>query len=72
MRNNKQKTTGKPDSQFTNFVLLHGVHEFSKSLKMIHDLALYHSDVPLEEAEKIALYDLKLLWEGFERMGEEI
>ncbi|MDR6806041.1 hypothetical protein J2Y45_003233 [Dyadobacter sp. BE34] len=37
---------------------------------MIHDLALYHSDVPLDQVEKSALFDLKVLWEGFERMAE--
>ncbi|ACT91363.1 hypothetical protein Dfer_0092 [Dyadobacter fermentans DSM 18053] len=37
---------------------------------MVHDLALYHSDVPFDQAEKDALCDLKLLWEGLERMAE--
>lgn len=37
---------------------------------MIHDLALYHSDIPLDQAQKSALFDLKLLWEGLERMAE--
>jgi hypothetical protein len=39
---------------------------------MIHDLAPYHSDVPFDTAEKTALFDLKVLWEGFERMGEKV
>ncbi|MCF2504807.1 hypothetical protein L0663_15545 [Dyadobacter sp. CY107] len=43
----------------------------SQSLKMIHDLALYHSDVLFGIAEKSALFDLKALWEGFERMQEK-
>jgi hypothetical protein len=37
---------------------------------MIYDLALYHSDVPFDKAKKSALFDLKVLWEGFERMQE--
>ena len=55
-------------AEFIDFVLFHGVKELSKSLRMIHDLALYHSDVPFDETEKVALFDLKLLWEGFERI----
>ena len=58
-------------AEFIDFVLFHGVKDFSKSLRMIHDLALYHSDVTFDEPEKAALFDLKLLWEGFERIDEE-
>jgi hypothetical protein len=29
---------------------------------------LYHTDVPLDEEEKFALFDLKILWEVFERV----
>lgn len=59
-------------AEFINFVLFHGVKELSDSLRMIHDLALYHSDIPFYETEKVALFDLKLLWEGFERISEEV
>jgi len=59
-------------AKFIDFVLFHGVKEFSESLKLIHDLALYHSDVQFDQTEKIALFDLKLLWECFDRIGEEI
>ena len=58
-------------ADFIDFVLFHGVEELSRSLRMIHDLALYHSDVCFDEAEKVALFDLKLLWEGLERIEEE-
>ena len=58
-------------AEFIDFVLFHGVEELSRSLRMIHDLALYHSDVCFEEAEKVALFDLKLLWEGLERIEEK-
>jgi hypothetical protein len=58
-------------AEFIDFVLFHGVKDLSKSLKLVHDLALYHSDVMVDETEKIALFDLKLLWEGFDRIGEE-
>lgn len=43
--------------------------ELSQSLKMIHDLALYHSDIPFDQAQKSALFDLKVLWEGLEHLG---
>jgi hypothetical protein len=39
---------------------------------MVHDLALYHSDIPCDTAEKSALFDLKVLWEGFEKMGAKV
>lgn len=58
-------------AEFIDFVLFHGVNDLSKSLKLVHDLALYHSDVIVDETEKTALFDVKLLWEGFDRIGEE-
>lgn len=55
-------------SEFIEFVLFYGVSELSKSLKAVHDLALYHSDIPVDVAEKHALYGVKCLWEGLEEM----
>ena len=57
-------------ADFFDFIFFHGVSGLSKSLRLIHDLALYHSDVPFDQTEKNALFDLKLLWEGFERIVE--
>jgi hypothetical protein len=57
-------------ADFLYLIECQGCRELSHSLKMIHDLALYHSDVPFDQAEKSALFDLKMLWEGFERMVE--
>lgn len=57
-------------AEFLYLVECQGCQELSSSLKMIHDLALYHSDIPLNQVEKSALFDLKVLWEGFERMAE--
>jgi hypothetical protein len=57
-------------AEFLKLVQGQGYMELSRSLKMIHDLALYHSDISLNEVEKSALFDLKLLWEGIERMRE--
>ena len=66
-----QKSLLPSQAEFLDYIMFHGVSEFSKSLKLIHDLALYHSDVSFNEDEKSALFDLKILWEGFERIGQE-
>lgn len=66
-----QKSLLPSQAEFLDSIMFHGVSGFSKSLKLIHDLALYHSDVPFDEDEKSALFDLKILWEGFERIGQE-
>ncbi len=34
-----------------------------KSLQLLHDMALYHSQHPIDEVEKNALHSTKLLWE---------
>lgn len=34
-----------------------------KSLQLVHDMALYHSQYPIDEDEKSALHSTKLLWE---------
>jgi hypothetical protein len=59
-------------AEFWYLVECQGCKELAHSLKMIHDLALYHSDVPFDTAEKTALFDLKVLWEGFEKMGAKV
>ena len=58
--------------EFLSMVMFHGVHDLSSSLKLVHDIALYHSDYPLEEVEKSALYDVKSLWEGLEKMAKGV
>jgi hypothetical protein len=57
-------------ADFLSLVQCQGYLELSRSLKMVHDLALYHSDISFNSVEKSALFDLKLLWEGIERMEE--
>ena len=59
-------------AEFWYLVECQGCKELAHSLKMIHDLALYHSDIPCDKAEKSALFDLKVLWEGFEKMGAKV
>ena len=58
-------------AEFLDYIMFHGVGEFSRSLKLVHDLALYHTDICFDKDEKSALFDLKILWEGFERIGRE-
>ncbi|MCE7067438.1 hypothetical protein [Dyadobacter sp. CY326] len=59
-------------AEFWYLVECQGCKELAHSLKMIHDLALYHSDIPFDTAEKSALFDVKVLWEGFEKMGAKV
>ncbi|WP_342087108.1 hypothetical protein [Dyadobacter sp. OTU695] len=59
-------------AEFWYLIECQGCKELAHSLRMVHDLALYHSDIPFDTAEKSALFDLKVLWEGFEKMGEKV
>jgi hypothetical protein len=59
-------------AEFWYLVECQGCKELAHSLKMVHDLALYHSDIPFDAAEKSALFDVKVLWEGFEKMGAKV
>ena len=47
--------------EFIDFVLFYGASELSKSLRIVHDLALYHSDVPIGVEEKRALFGVRCL-----------
>ena len=47
-------------------------NELARSLRMVHDLALYHSDVPFNAEEKSALFDVKVLWEGLEKIEAKV
>ena len=58
--------------EFWYVIECQGYKALAHSLKMVHDLALYHSDVPFDTAEKSALFDVKVLWEGFDRMGARV
>lgn len=61
-----------PQAEFWYLIECQGCKELAHSLKMVHDLALYHSDIPFDTAEKSALFDVKVLWEGFEKMGAKV
>ncbi|WP_437395379.1 hypothetical protein [Flagellimonas lutimaris] len=42
-----------------------------KSLKLLHNIAVYHSTEPIDEEEKDALYLIKGLWECVEGIVRE-
>ncbi len=41
-----------------------------KSLKLLHDITIYHSHEPIDEEEKDALFTVKGLWECIERINQ--
>ncbi|WP_439558074.1 hypothetical protein [Dyadobacter sp.] len=61
----------KSQAEFWYLIECQGYKELAHSLRTIHDLALYHSNVPFDTAEKSALFDVKVLWEAFEKLGQE-
>lgn len=56
------------EKEFIELIHLTGIQDMIGSLKMIHDLALYHTDICFGAVEKNTLFNLKMLWEGMERM----
>ena len=42
-----------------------------KSLKLLHDMVIYHTYDPIDEQEKTALFSLKGLWECIEQIIRE-
>ncbi|WP_299557204.1 hypothetical protein [Seonamhaeicola sp.] len=61
--------TTAPEKEFVDNLKLHGIEEVITSLKKIHDLALYNTNVCFNTDEKQALFNLKLLWEGLEQVA---
>ncbi|QRR01350.1 hypothetical protein [Dyadobacter sandarakinus] len=59
-------------AEFWYLIECQGYKELAHSLKVIHDLAIYHSDVPFGTAEKSALFDVNLLVEGFQKLGDKV
>lgn len=42
-------------AEFLDFVLFQDTEQLSKSLQLIHDMALYHTDIIIHDDEKTAL-----------------
>ncbi|MCE7994929.1 MAG: hypothetical protein HEP71_23330 [Roseivirga sp.] len=57
-----------PQIELLKLIYFHGPQEMAKSIRVIHDLALYQSEEPLDRLEKDSLYDLKSLAEALERV----
>ena len=53
-----------------DLILSFGHREMAEALRLVHDTTLYFSGITLEEREKSALFELKILWEGFEKIKE--
>lgn len=65
---NPTLTTAREAGSFTHAQLAlltqichYGALEMARSLQRVHDLALYQSKVPIDRAEKDALYDAMML-----------
>lgn len=67
----KAKPTVTPaQAEFLQFFSKTEMPGISNSLKLAHELVLYHTDVVLDDEEKLALYNLKSLWEEIDRLSE--
>ncbi|MBL6447921.1 hypothetical protein JMN32_16515 [Fulvivirga sp. 29W222] len=56
------------EHEFISCIKLLGVDELIFSLKMIHNLALYHTELVIDQEEKNALFNLKVLWEELQKL----
>ena len=64
------KSLNSVEEEFIGNLKFQGIEELVSSLKMIHDFALYHTDLWFDTEEKAALFNLKILWEGLDRLGK--
>ena len=55
-------------SEFFKFLHFQGIPELIKSFKLVHDLALYHSDLSIDNEERLALFHVKIIWEELEKL----
>lgn len=64
------KSLNPVEQEFIGNLKFQGIDDLINSLKMIHEFALYHTDLCFDTPEKIALFNLKFLWEGLEELGK--
>ncbi|MBL6447684.1 hypothetical protein JMN32_15305 [Fulvivirga sp. 29W222] len=62
------KPLNSSEVEFMHKIKFQGIDELIDSLKMVHDFALYHTDLSLDTTEKMALFNLKILWESLEKL----
>ena len=55
--------------ELLNFANAVDAPDLVKALKLVHNMALYHSDGLIDDPEKVALYWVKGLWECIEEIG---
>ena len=56
----------RPQIELLKLIYFHGAQDLAKSLRLVHDLALYQSEVPLDRIEKDSLYDVISLSKALE------
>ena len=54
--------------EFLKFLHFQGIPELVQSLKLVHDLALYHSDLLIDDDERVALFHVKIIWEELQKL----
>ena len=59
-----------PQIELLKLIYFHGAKEMAKSLKLVHHIALYHSDYPLEDIEKNSLYDVISMSKSLKKIKE--
>ena len=59
-----------PQIELLKLIYFHGAKEMARSLKLVHHIALYHSDFPLDDDEKSSLYDVISLSKKLKRIKE--
>ena len=64
------KSLNSAEQEFIGNLKFPGIEELVSSLKMVHDFALYHTDLCFDTEDKTALFNLKILWEGLEQLGK--
>jgi hypothetical protein len=72
MRNSKKPVSPKPtvaELQFLEAIRDHDAKALAEALLSVHELALYHSDIPIDRKEKEELYCVKVLAEELAKMG---
>lgn len=61
----------KVQKEFLNFVRFQGIQDIVESLKKVHEMALYHTDLVIDDEERVALFHVKILWEEMEKLKKE-
>jgi phosphopantetheine adenylyltransferase len=69
MRTPNNNPITKAEKALIHFLNEYGTKELVKSLRAVHDAALYHTELAINQREKQELFDVKLLADELEKMG---